>query len=447
MSKSSMFSILLVLAGLLAYNAPCQTLSKKIVSAESEVSLGLADPGINWESLVASSDGEHVAYISQRWPKWLVMVDGVEGEKYDQIGEGSLTFSPDGQHFAHSARRGDKWLVVADGIEGKEYAGIWDIIFSPDSRHLAYTAGPSPILVFLGLEFGYKSCVIVDREEFNWASNPVFSVDGKRLAHAARRNDKEFIVVDGKEGKEYDEIHDIIFSPKGRQVAYAAECAGKSRVVLGGREGIKYDDIHDLIFSADGEHLAYAAGYYEGKYSTRTQRIYKVVTDPQGGVFARIAQFLNIGKRYDAIAKGSLTFSSDGKRLAYAVRLGNRWRIVVDRQEGKEYDDIGSLIFSPDGQHLAYGARSGEKWLVVVDGQEGKEYGRIGIPIFSPDGKRLAYTAQRGAKWLIVVDGAEGEECDGFVRGSKLVFDSPNTLHALTFRDNEFFRVEITIQE
>jgi len=47
----------------------------------------------------------------------------------------------------------------------------------------------------------------------------------------------------------------------------------------------------------------------------------------------------------------------------------------VDGQAGAEYDAIGkgSLLFSPDGKHLAYSARKGRKWLVVVDGQAGAE--------------------------------------------------------------------------
>jgi len=48
---------------------------------------------------------------------------------------------------------------------------------------------------------------------------------------------------------------------------------------------------------------------------------------------------------------------------------------------------VESLTVSPDSKHFAYVARRGEKQFVVVDGEEGKEYDGIGegTLIFSPD--------------------------------------------------------------
>jgi hypothetical protein len=65
----------------------------------------------------------------------------------------------------------------------------------------------------------------------------------------------------------------------------------------------------------------------------------------------------------------------------------------------------------------------------------------------SPDSRRVAYLAVRGGKWLVVVDGAEGNEYDAFLRGTKLVFDSPTALHGPAYRAGEFFRVEVEIIE
>jgi len=65
----------------------------------------------------------------------------------------------------------------------------------------------------------------------------------------------------------------------------------------------------------------------------------------------------------------------------------------------------------------------------------------------SPDSTRMTYGAVRGDKWLVVVDGAEGKEYDTFLRGSRLVFDSPTALHGLAQRASEFFRVEVAIIE
>lgn len=189
-----------------------------------------------------------------------------------------------------------------------------------------------------------------------------------------------------------------------------------------------------IVVSPDSKRVAYGA--QEGG-----KQLVVVVVDAQEG------------KAYDGIPD-VLIFSPDSKRVAYVAAKGGKRLVVVDGQEGSEYDVVGTvLIFSPDSKRVAYAAQKGGKWLVVVDGQEGREYDVIGAGtlIFSPDSRRVAYGAQKGEKWLVVVDGQEGNEYDGFLNGSKLVFDSSDSLHilalVLTGAPQEIFRVEIKIAE
>ncbi len=90
-------------------------------------------------------------------------------------------------------------------------------------------------------------------------------------------------------------------------------------------------------------------------------------------------------------------FSKDGCHVAIATKRGDKQIVVVDGQEGPEYDMIFQVgpIFSPDGKRLAYAAKKGQKWLVVMDGHEGPEYDGIDRLDFSPNGKRLIYGAKR----------------------------------------------------
>jgi hypothetical protein len=53
----------------------------------------------------------------------------------------------------------------------------------------------------------------------------------------------------------------------------------------------------------------------------------------------------------------------------------------------------------------------------------------------------------RSGKQFVVVDGQEGKEYDGFLSGSKLVFDSPSSLNTLALWNNEISLVEIEIVE
>ncbi len=115
--------------------------------------------------------------------------------------------------------------------------------------------------------------------------------------------------------------------------------------------------------------------------------------------------------------KGTLTFSPDGKRLAYLAGKGDKWTVVVDGVEGRPHANVvvTTLRFSPDGTKLAYAAEvEPGKWAVVVNGEAGKTYDYIG-PFtglnWSPDSTRLAYAVQLGTQWAIVLDG-EGRAYD-----------------------------------
>ncbi|MFH1009684.1 MAG: hypothetical protein V1784_00440, partial [bacterium] len=131
----------------------------------------------------------------------------------------------------------------------------------------------------------------------------VVSPDGRRVAYVARRRDKQVVVVDGQEGKEYDKIGilSLEFSPDGKRVAYRALRGDKQLVVVDGQEGKEYNEIGegDPIFSSDATYLDSVLD----KFQQRTP-----------------------------------IFSPDGKRFAYRAQRGYMHLVVVDGQEGKEYD-------------------------------------------------------------------------------------------------------------
>jgi hypothetical protein len=446
---------------------------------------------MSFNSLVVSPDSRRVAYAARRGARWLAVVDGVEREVDGWIS--GLMFSPDSRHVAYGVLRGfpnstlsGKESFAVDGVEGKEYeqsiGGLRGFVFSPDSRRVAYVAELPPpgrdsqagrgkeFVVVDGVEG--KEYDLIDPEGSK--GTPVFSPDSRRVAYVAQLGGKEFVVVDGVEGKEGS--GDLVFSPDGRRVAYLANRGDKQLVVVDGVEGKEYFwiDVHAEdaplfgglpVFSPDSKRVAYAASDLEpGGEPARPGVKCLVVVD---GVE---------GKRYDGIITGPPVFSPDSHHVAYTVahvaRPGDsqpspepmtQW-VVVDGVEGKEYGGIGreSLVFSPDSRRVAYVARRGGKELVVVDGVEGNEYGGIqarpgfgptpgvlgvleGSLVFSPDSRHVAYLARRGDKQFLVVDGVEGKEYEGFLSGSRLVFDSPTQLHALAFRGGEFFRVEMEI--
>jgi len=217
-----------------------------------------------------------------------------------------------------------------------------------------------------------------------------------------------FVVVDGVEGKGYDGIgRGLAFSPDSKRIAYITKRGNKWAVVV------------------DGLPRPTVTGARQNMAPTRVE-----------------------GRGYDGILDGSLVFSPDSTRVAYAAKRGGRWVVVVNRREGRGYDGIlagREPIFSPDSKRVAYAAKQGRKFVVVADGLAGAGYDAVGPLVFSPDSRRLAYVAERDGKGLVVVDGLESDEYDDFLPGSRLVFDGPNSLHTLAHRDGEILRVEIQI--
>ena len=101
---------------------------------------------------------------------------------------------------------------------------------------------------------------------------------------------------------------------------------------------------------------------------------------------------------FSAWAPKSFKVSPDSTRVAYGAKVDNKWLVVADGKEGKQYDIImeGTPIFSPDSKRVAYVAETGGKCFVVMDGKERKHYDFTGSLVFSPDSMRLAYAAGTG---------------------------------------------------
>ena len=369
---------------------PVSRFGKPLIIALDGQAFGPGLQGFYDGTMTFSPDSKRLAYVAgapQKGARVSMVLDGVEGKQYDNIGMTALTFSPNSKRFAYPAKKGDVWLVVVDGKETKGYEGvIGPIAFDDEGAHIAYAAKAEG-----------KWFIVADGREgdpYDFAFNPVFSRDGGRLAYSAKSGEERFVIVDGVRQKAYDDlaISPAVFSPDGKHLCYPAKRGDSWFVVADGVEGPAYEAVLHPVYSPDSSRL--------GCYARRGDKVFLVVDGVEG-------------MPYDQIAW--LTFSPDSRRVAYVGFFGENPSIPT----------------------------------VVVDGQAGSTYDLVFSLTFSPDSKHLAYLAKRKGKYVIVVDGVETKPYDGTFWGTQIVFDSPTHLHTLLRYGSDLdpYCVEVEIAE
>jgi Tol biopolymer transport system component len=365
-------------------------------------------------------------------PKRVAAKDAaLQADADQQIKEADLQpihFDPAGVQVTPAAGEA---LVIHETSLGKLPPGAALAVASRDFTHWACVAKPNgkESVMLDGVE-GKAYDEIPDHQELE------FSPDGKHLAYVARLKDKMMVVVDGTEGKSYKYIEELFhprFSPDSRHLAYIATVPAlalppeKWVMVLDGKEQKSYDLVEGISFSPDSQHLAYNAdrGWNRGT---------SVVLDGKEGPV------------YDQIS--GTRFSPDGKRIAYVAfnrpnrssgSMGTHFA-VVDGKEEKHYKSVSSIQFSPDSQHITYVAGSGMK-ILVRDGAELRYSDGSGT--FSPDSQHLAYSARFGANWLVLVDGKrldpqpQPPDTDAMFSPINYLSFSPDSRHIVYVRREE----------
>ncbi|MFC1582770.1 WD40 repeat domain-containing protein [Planctomycetota bacterium] len=163
---------------------------------------------------VLSPDGRQLAYrVSSERRKEFIIFDGRPGKAYQGIMPGSLAFAPGTNALVFVALTGleknktRRSFVVHDGAQHPEFDGVkLPIHFSFDGRNIAYTVyemedkRPNT----------YRERVVVNGVEHRPYKKiigpPLFSPNGELLVYIARNDEGETIVINGKEGRWYEQI-------------------------------------------------------------------------------------------------------------------------------------------------------------------------------------------------------------------------------------------------
>jgi len=219
---------------------------------------------IRWLSL--ADDGQVECYVAQLGGRQFVVWQGKRLPPYDEVGIPSL--SRDGTKLAYPARVGNRWAIVVNGQECGSYDEVASVKVSEDAN-----------LVAAAVRTGGQWFVVVNgRREGPYDSvQPALGPHGMRgplvglwppvragssntrLGYAASDGSKWFVVVDGKRSAPYDHAFTPAFSRDGKHTAFVAVKRDNGLVVLDGKEGPQYDYIAaGPVFRKDGslEYLA-----------------------------------------------------------------------------------------------------------------------------------------------------------------------------------------------
>lgn len=406
-------------------------------------------------SVKVSDDNRHVAFISEHDGGRHAVIDGTESKPYYLVR--LWHFSPDGTRFAFSGQRKGKWHVVIDGNESEAFDEITPLPspFSPDSKRTAFIAKRSN-----------QETVVIDGKVGHWhqrAINVRFSPDSQRVGYVVQEGKEKRLVVDGRAGSTVPNIstNANLFSPDSKRVAYMVHRASKQHLVIDGNEGPAFDLVTLMVFSPDSKHVAHTAGKEGFEYAFFNG---------------------NESKPYDRV--GRVIFSSDSLRFAYAAQRRARWTMVVNAKEGLWFDGVSEPIFSADGTTLAYVATKDNLRFLVTNGKKGATHQKLVMPslsfngkrsaylvvdeaghkraivdgkwskpyddfisnvVFGPDGKHFAFIARRAGKNFLVVDGVEDKPIDKLFDNSRIVFDSPTSMHIVTGDGTSFYRLDAAL--
>lgn len=324
-----------------------------------------------------SKDGLHMALVVPKGSKSVIMVDGVEGPRFDTL-LNQIVFSPDGTRHAYVAISGTEGILVLDGKEAaraplaNNVPPFFELKFSPGGKRFTYQHQ---------FQLGASVQLVVDGkpgDRFSMVQSLVFSPDETRFAHLAGQPSDaggQVLVVDGKNvGKQGV---DPQFSPDGKTVVTVGHTPTESVLLMNGKAGSRAKSIRGVHMSTGGINLLVLGNVSQSGQGTPGEFL--------GASGKKIA-----GSDCQKIMW--VKFSPDGKRYAALCSAGPGIEyLIVDGKKGENYQGITDFEFSPDSSHYTHMARSSSGSFRIVDGEESQGYNGYQAFAWGGGGKRFGY--------------------------------------------------------
>ncbi|MGQ0734528.1 MAG: hypothetical protein ACT4QD_12840, partial [Acidobacteriota bacterium] len=338
------------------------------------------------------------------------------GPEYPQ---GSASLSPDGRQMGYAALSGSKRLLwvhslstgTAHAIESTDGIGPAILVWSPDSRHLAFSA-PSERRLKRVAATGGPSQVICPLPEFAttgaWGAGDVILLSGRGMRRVAASGGELVPVTAAADTSE--ETHQFPqFLPDGRHYFYLASTAGGQlptayvgaldsadrRPLPGITSEVKYSSSGHVLFLREG---ALMAQPFDVERLELSGEPFLVVD--------RLSASTAVAGAFSVSANGTMAYRAASARsdsqLTWMDRTGTP--VGIAGPPGR-YADIELapngrfVVFEAGGGALGSGSRAGDIWVLDIENgvtsRITSDPARDDNPVWSADGKAIAFRADR----------------------------------------------------